>query len=91
VIAVLLPLFVIALFAFIWFRVDQGWRTRVFNWVGGAATAAFTLLQIVLPALDGVTFNNVLPATAAALAALLIQIGNSILREVTTTPPGKAQ
>ena len=85
--SLILPLFIIGLFAYVWFRVGQGWRTRIFNIVGSLGTIIATGAQLVLPALDGVSFSGVLPAVQAGIAAILIQVGNAILREVTTTPP----
>lgn len=86
--SLILPVFIIGLFAFVWFRVGAGWRTRVFNIIGTVGGLALTLLQTLLPALDGVSFAGIFDDAGARIAALLILIGNAILREVTSGPPG---
>lgn len=86
--SILLVVFIAGLFVYVFWFAPVGWRTRIFNWVGFGVTGIWTAIPLVLHALDGVSFIGILDDTAAKIATLLILIGNAILREVTTTPPG---
>lgn len=80
---------IVALFVYVWFFAPVGWRTRLFNWISILGGAVLWVLQAALPALQTATFDF-LPQVWAGLATLLILVGNAMLREVTTTPPGSA-
>jgi hypothetical protein len=86
---IILLIFLVGLFAYVWFFAEKGWRTRLFNWLGAVGTVLWSGADIVFPALQGVNFDSVLTTFQAAVVGLIIQLGNAILREVTNTPPGK--
>jgi hypothetical protein len=88
---ILLPLFLLLLLLFVWHFAPKGWKTRLFNWGGLAGTGLWSLLTLLLPALQGVSFDGVLPGTIAAIAAIFIQVGNVMLREVTDSKAGSAK
>jgi uncharacterized protein YggT (Ycf19 family) len=87
---ILLLVFIALVFVAALLFAPKGWRTRLFNWISGGATALLGVIQIAIPALSGVDFSGFLSTKEAALAVALIAIGNAILREVTTSPAGKA-
>jgi hypothetical protein len=57
----------------------KGWRTRIWN-----------LANAIVPILELVRDEGVIPEHLMPYWLLLYVVGNLILREVTTTPPGKS-
>jgi hypothetical protein len=86
---IVLMVVIVLTFGWAWFFGPVGWRTRIFNWLSIGSTVIWTGVTYLFPALDGVDLSGFLAQKEAAFATFLIAVGNAILREVTTTPPGK--
>lgn len=65
----------------------KGWRTFLFN----GLTLAVSVAGIILQYVDALGLSTQQAATIGMALTIFNAVGNSYLRTITSTPPGKAQ